>query len=429
MKEINIKQFLYTQPGPREENATDRIYLGICNKLLRIWEESGLLSEAPEELKHAVIIGLIGYYQDVMCDTGLWRSFTDECKRLYGHKVPFHTSEENYVDYELNRCDIEFVVWYQLAFNSMQFRFRYPLDPEIIELSELFFVSLESEYEVMVNPEGYREFFDVELNNPDESEKLYTFIHWLYWRSWLLFPPFQLSFAQIYPEMIELRNSAKDAEDARKKIEQFQHQIMATMPTGPLAYYLREWLSLIIEGKHPKERPRKYVGVDGNETEGLTEHPFYTSFMKANNGVPIRFIRSYNELNSFFIEGMGWEKDQEHLSSMKGHSDFVLMVTPHSGLMVAKNIAKCVKSPYNSLYDHEYARIHSFDLLSQRAVCPGDMLRYFISNGWLPDTAFPEYPSLRGASLLPDEEKRRLTAVENQDFISRVYLQEYYRGD
>lgn len=424
-----MKQFLYTQPGPREVNATDKIYLGICNNLLKIWDASGLISEAPEDLRQGVVIGIMGYYQDVMCDTGLWRSFTDECMRMYGHKVPFHSTDENYVDYELNRHDIEFVLWYQLAFNSMQFRYRYPLDPEIVELAELFHVALENEYEMTVNPEGYREFFDVELNNPDDSEKLYNFIHWLYWRSWLIFPPFQLSFAQIYPEMMELRNAAKDAEDAKKKIEQFQHQIMATMPTGPLAYYLREWLSLIIDGKYPKDKPRKYVGVDGTEAKDGAEHPFFTAFMKANNGSPLRFIATYNELNRFFIDGMGWEKDQEHLSAMKGHSDFVLMATSHSGLMVAKNIAKCVKHPDNPLYDHDYARIHAFDLLSQRAVCPGDMLRYFIVNGWLPDTTFPEYPSFRGESQLPDEEDRRLAAVKNQDFISRVYLQEYYRGD
>lgn len=429
MKELSIKQFMYSQPGPRDVNATDRIYLDLCNNLLKLWEQSGLLADTSDELRQAAVLGIIGYYQDVLCDTGLWRSFTDECLRKYGRRVPFHSATEEYIVYELNRSDIEFVLWYQLAFNSMQYRFRYPLDPELVELAGIFFTALESGYDDMVNPEDYREFFDVELNNPEYAEKLYNFIHWLYWRSWLIFPPFQLSFSQIYPEMMELRNAAKDEEDAKKKIEQFQHQVMATMPTGPLAYTLREWLALIVEGRHPKEKVRKFVAPEGSGDEGLTEHPFYTSFIKANSGSPIRFIESYKELNRFFIEGMGWEEGQDHLSAMKGHGNFVLMATPHSGLMVAKNIAKCVKHPDNALYDEEYARKYAFNLISQRAVCPGDMLRYICENGWLPDMTFPEYPTLRGSHDMPSEEARRKAAVENWDFLSRAYLQEYYRGD
>lgn len=428
MKEINLRQFLYVQPGPRDENRTDRIYLDLSNKLLSVWDESGFLSETPDDLRQTVVLGIIGYFQDVLCDTGLWRSFTDECLRKYGQRVPFHIVSEDYIDYELNRNDVEFVLWYQLAFNSMQYRYRYPLDKEILSLAGLFFRELESRFHEIEDPEEYRDFFDIESNNPEDSEKLYSFIHWLYWRSWLIFPPFQLSYAGIYPEIMELRNAAKDEEDAKKKTEQFQHQIMATMPTGPLAYTLREWLALILDGRHPKEKQRKYVAPENSEDENLTEHPYYTAFMKANGNSPLRFIATYKELNDFFINGMGWEANVEHLSAMKGHGDFVLMATPHSGLMVAKNIAKCIAHPDNPLYDKEYARTHAFNLISQRAVCPGDMLRYICSNNWLPDLTFPEYPSLDTLNK-PSENQMREVAVNNWDFLARVYLQEYYRGD
>lgn len=425
MKEITMKQFLFTQPGPREENATDKIYLSLCNNLLRIWDESGLMTEVPDELRQVVVIGIAGYYQDVLCDTGLWRSFTDECLRLTGRRVPFHPATEEYIVYELNRSDVEFVLWYELAFNSMQYRFRYPLDPEIRELAGMMFAYLESGYDDMVNPEGYREFFDIELNDPAYSDHLYTFIHWLYWKSWLMLPPFQLTFSQLYPEMTELQKNSSDAEDAAKKIEKFQNQVMSSFPTGPLALYLREWLGLIVEGRAPKEKPRRYVSPDGDDS--VREHPYYTAFMKANGGSHIRFIATYAELNGFFIDGLGWEKGEEHLPVMKSHSDFVLMATPHGGLMVAKNIARCIAHPDNPLYDKEHARRFAFNLISQRAVCPGDMLRYICSNGWLPDATFPEYPSLRGD--MPSEEDRRRVAVENWEFLSRAYLQEYFRGD
>ena len=430
MKELNINQFMYMQPGPKEVSESDKSYLEICNSLLRIWEECGLLSEVPDDLRNAVVLGIIGYFQDVLCDTGVWRSFTDECKRKYGHPVPFHKESEEYIEYELNLIDIQFVLWYQLAFNSMQYRYRYPLDPELLELASHFYRELADQYDNLSCPKDYKDFFDIELNNPEYAEKVYYFVKWLYWKNWLIFPPFQLSFSQIYPEFVELRNKAKDSEDANRKIEQFQHQVMSSVPTGPLAYSLKEWLALIINGKHPKDEIPKYIpSSEDEEKDGLKEHPFYTTFIKANNNSPIRFISTYNELNKFFIEGMGWEPEQEHLSGMKGHSDFVLMATPHGGLMVAKNIAKCIKHPDNTLYNEEYARTHAFNLISQRALCPGDMLRYICSNGWLQDMCFPEYPSLNTGLSQSSEEQRREVAVNNWDFLARTYLQEFYRGD
>jgi hypothetical protein len=123
---------------------------------------------------------------------------------------------------------------------------------------------------------------------------------------------------------------------------------------------------------------------------------------------------------------MGWKPGEEHLPALKGHKDFVLMVTPHSGLMVAKEIAKCVKHPDNQLYDGDHASKFAFNLLSRRGACPGDMLRYFLENGCLPDAKFPDDPT--ATSPIADEDSRRLVA-DNADFLARAYLQEYYRGD
>ena len=62
MKNLTLKQYLFTQPGPREENPTDKIYLELANRLLQIWDGSGLLPEVPDELRQAVVLGIIGYY-------------------------------------------------------------------------------------------------------------------------------------------------------------------------------------------------------------------------------------------------------------------------------------------------------------------------------------------------------------------------------
>lgn len=92
------------------------------------------------------------------------------------------------------------------------------------------------------------------------------------------------------------------------------------------------------------------------------------------------------------------------------------MVSRDKGMLVAVDIARCISHPSNPIYDKEYARHHAIELLTERGRCPGDLLRYVCSNGWLPDAVFP------------GSDDHRLVA-DNWDFISRCYLQQYYRGD
>lgn len=51
-----------------------------------------------------------------------------------------------------------------------------------------------------------------------------------------------------------------------------------------------------------------------------------------------------------------------------------------------------------------------------RGLCPPDLRALVVKNGWLPDAAFP---GTEDTALVRD----------NADFIARVYLQLYYRGD
>ena len=418
MDNINMRQFLVYQPNGEVEQASDKAYLALCNRLYHNWDKQALLQEAPDDLKKVVCIGLTGYYQDIISDAGLWRTFIDQCKERYGNYVPFHKDSEEYIVYELNIEDVEFVIWYYLAFNSMQFRFLAPTDIRLKKLAKVLYHILEDEYEDIPDPTDYKVLMDCELHNSEDTEKLYDLGQWLFWKNWLLFPPFQLSYSQIYSQFVEIQHNSPDAQVAQQRIEEIQQEVITAMPTGPLALYLREWMSLLLEGKMPKRKA---------EDSTPKEHPYYTAFIKANEGRTMRFVKTYEELNAFFINDMGWEQGEEHLPQFKGHTDFVLMATFDKGLMVAKEIARCIKHPENPLYNQEYADKFAFTLLSQRATCPADMLIHICKNNWLPDARFPESPSL--SMQAEDADMARKLVRDNWDFIARVYLQEFYRAD
>lgn len=175
-------------------------------------------------------------------------------------------------------------------------------------------------------------------------------------------------------------------------------------PTGPLAFFIIEWLRLIIEDKLPDEK----------QQEGKDNHPYFERFMEATGGKRIQYFATYDELNTFFIEKMGWDKDQEHLPVLKDSGYFVVLVNPKRGMLVARNVARCIADPENPYYSKEYASTHSIDLLTVRGKCPADLVKFAFENDWLPNAAFP------------GTEDFELVKV-NHDFIMRCYLQQYYR--
>ncbi|MFG6427798.1 DUF3843 family protein [Lepagella muris] len=415
---ITMQQFLLRQPCAPEETTTDAYYLSLANRLVDISREKGCFASYPEKVVERAAMTLVGYYQDVICDAGVWRSFITECRRLYGFTVPFYygvvsdnsrkdgeatesDNGEDYLDYELNRADVRFMVWYALSMNYEEKRVENPFSEEILMGADAWWEELERVYDDSPMPVDYRMTHELEIHAEEDSEAIYRLGNWLFMHCYLMTPAYALTLSEI-ASGVDLSK-----EEGMAELRQRLERSMSEDPTGPLALYLREWLYLIVEGKLPPLP--KGVGEK-------PEHKYYTAFTRATGGEVIKFFSSYEEMNRFFIIALGWGDHQEHLPQLKGRHDYILMVSRDKGMLVAVDIARCISHPSNPIYDKEYARHHAIELLTERGRCPGDLLRYVCSNGWLPDAVFP------------GSDDHRLVA-DNWDFISRCYLQQYYRGD
>lgn len=405
MEKINQKEFLFRQPSFPEKRESDLFYYDVANRLLELWNDSGLLKSVPMNVISRMAIGIVGYLQDVVADAGIWRSFVDACRNLYGHAVPFFPESDSYVDYELNREDVRFLVWYQLAMTFEDMRLLSPHNPELLALADLWFGHMEDVYESAPVPEGYNLAHGLEFHDPDDQEKIYHLGNWLFLHCYLMTPAFALTLSGIISDPELMKN--RDVVALQRRIE----QSMAEDPTGPLAYYVPEWLRLIIEGKMPAERSSRQA-VDA-ET-----HPYYKKFIEATGGKVIKYFGDYREMNEFFINSMGWDAGQEHLPMMKEEHCFAVMVNPKRGMLVARNVARCISDPDNPYFDPDYARAHAMDFLTVRGRCPADLVKYACSRGWLPGARF------EGGKCEKDDE---LLVKENWDFIARCYLQQYYR--
>ncbi len=397
---ITMQQFLLRQPAAPEVTETDQYYLDLANSLVKISKDKGLFKSWPEKVIERTAMAVIGYYQDVICDAGIWRSFITECRNLYGHNMPFYDYGEDYMDYELNKADVRFMVWYAMAMNYEQRRELYPYDPELLKGADEWFAELDRVYDESPMPVDYRMTHELEMHAAEDSEAIYKLGQWLFMHCYLMTPAYSLTLAEIASEF-DLSNP-----DNLPAFQERLEQSMSQDPTGPLALFLSEWLYLIVDGKRrkPKASPAK------------EEHKYYTAFTKYTGGETLRFFDSYEALNRFFIDALGWAEGEEHLAQMKGNHDFILMVNREKGMLVARNIARCIAAPGNDMYDPAYAKEHAIELLTVRGVCPADLLLTVCKNGWLPDAVFPG---------TDDHE----VVKKNWDFIARCYLQQYYTGD
>lgn len=397
MDKIDLKEFEFRQPLFPEKDSTASYYLGIANHLLELIDNSELGKELPESVETRMALAITGYYQDIVSDAGIWRSFLDANRKLYGYSVPFHQPREEYIDYELNREDLRFLIWYVVAMSYEDMRDIYPHNQRLLTLAAEIHSFLESEYEDAPEPEGYNLARGLEFNDPEDSEKIYHFGYWLFFHCYLMTPAYALTLSEIMadPKLMETENVAS--------LHTRMEQSMMEDPTGPLALYITEWLKLIIEGTIPEE-PK----------DSDTNHPYYDKFVSATGGKRIMYFGDYAQMNRFFVEKMGWDAGEEHLPVMKGEKYFAIMVNPRRGMLVARNVARCIADPENPYYDKEYAGDHAFDFLTVRGRCPADLVKYAFENRWLPDACFP------------GTDDNGLVA-DNFDFIARCYLQQYYR--
>jgi hypothetical protein len=182
------------------------------------------------------------------------------------------------------------------------------------------------------------------------------------------------------------------------------------LPTGPLALFLREWVWLLVSGELPKPKRKK---SDENEAQ----HSYYEPFIKANNGKRIAFFNDYKSLNEFLHKAFNWDPNEENIPGLKDCHDFTLLVNEKKGMLLARDIARCLAHPDNPCYDKEYAINNAFRLITERGAAPIDLVQYALANNLLPDL---RWTGVEGSEILTHD---------NADFIARCYLLQFYRAD
>ena len=159
---------------------TDLYYQRLANRLQDVFCSSGRIGESrTAEVMHRAAIMLTNYMEDIVADSGQWRTFSNLCQELYGHPVPlFHEDEEYYAD-EPSLNAIRFLLWSIASDVSGEFVFS---DSKLIELmANTAHVVLEEAFEDAPVNEQLADDVKAELQLATEGfDQLRSVLMWLF---------------------------------------------------------------------------------------------------------------------------------------------------------------------------------------------------------------------------------------------------------
>ena len=246
---ISVKDYMERQPANPKVTETDQFYLWIALRLAKLWDDSPWLRELDDDVRRDVVLAVTGYYQDVVADGGVWRSFTRLHNERHGVPLPHFDCSEGYVDYELNLNDVRFVIWWTIA-GEQAAEVLDPHDAALEALATAFFMLLDKEYEQAPVPRQFCIASEVDLDTPEDAQRIYDYAYWLYWRSFLLRPSSLAVMERAMPQAHAIIERAGES-DARPLLLELNEHLMSTEPAGPIPLTTAQWLRLIIDDELP----------------------------------------------------------------------------------------------------------------------------------------------------------------------------------
>jgi hypothetical protein len=259
-----LKYHPYTQPS-----SDDHYYLKLCNKLLKANIDEPLCRDLNWSEYKQLTCMLVCWFEDVISETNIWHSFTCEHKKLYGKYLPFYDTSDDYFDDEINKQDIQFLIWHFFSMLNENRLFN-PFNLQFRLLAEATFELFETEYETA--PPNLR--FKGMLAVPDHKD-IYgarNIMEFLFFKSYL-----NQYFAEQKLEegITQIANAKMDAERSNMLAYDYRVTLLLNSVCPILALRSNEQLANMIGECHPRY----------HEIKSISRRIAATCVVKGNDGV------------------------------------------------------------------------------------------------------------------------------------------------
>lgn len=240
--------WLKYQPAEKK-SKTNKYYQDICNQVYwtidNLQNDDKLEFEWDENEIKWFSIFLTCYFEDIISQAGIWKSFTSKHNELYGKHLPFYDSKEYYDD-EINLEDIKFLIWYFFSVNQHDEYFA-PIEADFDIISNAVFSIFEKEYETAPENEYLKDFLTISEDETDFyliKEK----IDWLFMRSYL-FCFHELELMEQMEEMLEAQENI-EPHQVEPIMHDFRDSIVLNNISNLLALRGYEWMAQLIGKEH-----------------------------------------------------------------------------------------------------------------------------------------------------------------------------------
>ncbi|WP_288911520.1 DUF3843 family protein [uncultured Bacteroides sp.] len=244
MNKLYTKDWLKLHPY-KQVDSVDQYYTKIANQIYLILKKT--LQDKNTEFMGDLSLRIAAWFEDVISRTGIWETFTEQCERLYGSRLPFYPLGDDYYPDEVNVEDIRFLLWhfYQRQITGEALN---PENPGIAEAADKIFALLSKEYERAPENERMKAYFsDYEPVDCLYYDYLLRVI-WFHYRCYLNWGNLE----ELFQYTDDLEFAYEDKSD--EKIDEWRSDRIFDVSYGKLAMTSRnsllslttpEWLYLI----------------------------------------------------------------------------------------------------------------------------------------------------------------------------------------
>lgn len=250
-------------------STTDMEYARIATEVLDEMSKLGI-DDIPVSGLRLLALNIALYFEDVVADAGIWRSFTDKVKELYGRRLPFYDIDENdYYQDEPNLADVKLLVWYTML-EVHNGRIGNPENPVLEKLACAAYSVLDRHFETVSVNENLKEFFA----NPQFLDDFYVQRNML---NWFVFGCYLTYIPNAVDMVLDYAHSMANAVhcDLHLALYHVEGNFPYMFTVGPLKLKPQQWLGMVLRAngneeaakrvevqKYKEYKPYKIVKID-----------------------------------------------------------------------------------------------------------------------------------------------------------------------
>jgi hypothetical protein len=232
-----------------KQKITDSYYLKLSNDVKHAVETSKHLFVLQmylenEEINHLACF-LTCYFEDIISETNIWKSFVRVHKRLYKKQLPFYILDEYFED-EINLQDVSFLIWYFL--NTIQKeKFIAPFNDFIFEIAEKVTDVLLEAWEYAPENKVLKLYYQINKTE-DDFYVARNLIDTILFNSYLFSTDTSLNLEEKEFQIIE---EHRNDESLMMYLNDNRDSLIHTSHTRLLSLTGKEWASEILGSDHP----------------------------------------------------------------------------------------------------------------------------------------------------------------------------------